>query len=86
MIREGKKKKGSALVVFADGDACATASGATCGRSSNPLVVARAAIPPKVDARETVTRRDDAASARRFAGAGERNDRGASAERRESRL
>tara|TARA_B110000008_G_scaffold261067_1_gene282168 strand:+ start:14122 stop:14853 length:732 start_codon:yes stop_codon:yes gene_type:complete len=62
VIREGKKKKGSALVVFADGDACATASGATCGRSSNPLVVARAAIPPKVDAGEPAKRRDDAAS------------------------
>lgn len=47
VLREGKKKKGSALVVFATIDACVAASNATSGDLSNPLVVTRAAIPAK---------------------------------------
>lgn len=47
VLREGKKKKGSALVVFAAVDACVAASNATSGDLSNPLVVTRAAIPSK---------------------------------------
>jgi DnaJ family protein C protein 17 len=62
VIRDGKKKKGSAIVVFVDGDACAIAAEATCGRSSNPLVTARAAIPPKVVATNEVKSRADVAS------------------------
>jgi len=46
VLREGKKKKGSALVVFASREACVAASRAASGDWSNPLVVARAAIPP----------------------------------------
>lgn len=45
VIREGKKKKGSALVVFRDADSCVNASTSSCGDVSNPLVVTRAAIP-----------------------------------------
>ena len=46
VMREGKKKKGSALVVFASLDACARAAVAACGRASNPLISTRAAVPP----------------------------------------
>ena len=45
VIREGKKKKGSALVVFRDADSCVKASTSSCGEISNPLIVTRAAIP-----------------------------------------
>ena len=46
IMREGKKKKGSALVVFASLDACSRAASASCGRTSNPLISTRAAVPP----------------------------------------
>jgi len=47
VIREGKKKKGSALVVFADEETCVRASTATCGRADNALIISRAAVPPQ---------------------------------------
>ena len=45
VIREGKKKKGSALVVFADVAAAARAAAAANGDPANPLVTLRAAVP-----------------------------------------
>jgi DnaJ family protein C protein 17 len=45
VIREGKKKKGSALVVFADVAAAARAAAAANGDTANPLVTLRAAVP-----------------------------------------
>ena len=45
VIREGKKKKGSALVVFADAEAAARAAAAANGDPANPLVTLRAAVP-----------------------------------------
>lgn len=45
VVREGKKKKGSALVVFENVEACERAARASCGRVSNPLVTTRAATP-----------------------------------------
>ena len=45
VIREGKKKKGSALVVFGDEETCVQASRVTCGRPDYPLLLSRAAVP-----------------------------------------
>ena len=45
VIRDGKKKKGSALVVFADVEAAARAAAAANGDPANPLVTLRAAVP-----------------------------------------
>ena len=47
VIREGKKKKGSALVVFGDEETCVQASRVTCGRPDNALIISRAAVPPE---------------------------------------
>jgi DnaJ family protein C protein 17 len=46
VIREGKKKKGSALVVFADVAAAKRAAANVNGDKENPLVTLRAAVPP----------------------------------------
>lgn len=46
VIREGKKKKGSALVVFADVAAAKRAAANVNGDRENPLVTTRAAVPP----------------------------------------
>lgn len=46
VIREGKKKKGSALVVFAEVAAAARAAANVNGDPANPLVTLRAAVPP----------------------------------------
>ena len=46
VIREGKKKKGSALVVFTDVAHAAKAATAQCGDPANPLLAVRAAVPP----------------------------------------
>jgi DnaJ family protein C protein 17 len=46
VIREGKKKKGSALVVFADVAAAKRAAANVNGDRENPLVTLRAAVPP----------------------------------------
>ena len=46
VIREGKKKKGSALVVFADVAAAKRAAANVNGDKENPLVTTRAAVPP----------------------------------------
>jgi DnaJ family protein C protein 17 len=46
VIRDGKKKKGSALVVFAEVDHAAKAATAQCGDPTNPLLAVRAAVPP----------------------------------------
>ena len=47
VVREGKKKKGSALVVFGDEETCVQASRVTCGRPDNALIISRAAVPPE---------------------------------------
>ena len=47
VMREGKKKKGSALVVFGDEETCVQASRVTCGRPDNALIISRAAVPPE---------------------------------------
>jgi DnaJ homolog subfamily C member 17 len=46
VIREGKKKKGSALVVFAEVAAAKRAAANVNGDRENPLVTTRAAVPP----------------------------------------
>ena len=46
VIREGKKKKGSALVVFAEVAAAKRAAANVNGDKENPLVTTRAAVPP----------------------------------------
>jgi len=46
VIREGKKKKGSALVVFTDRATAARAASAPAGDAANPLLAVRAAVPP----------------------------------------
>ena len=46
VIREGKKKKGSALVVFAEVAAAKRAAATVNGDRENPLVTTRAAVPP----------------------------------------
>ena len=47
VIRDGKKKKGSALVVFAERVHAAKAVMAQCGDPTNPLLATRAAVPPR---------------------------------------
>lgn len=39
VLREGKKRKGSALVVMATSEGAAAAAGAVCGDMANPLLV-----------------------------------------------
>ena len=46
VIRDGKKAKGSALVVFAEQGQAAKAATAQCGDPINPLLAVRAAVPP----------------------------------------
>ena len=70
VIREGKKKKGSALVVFGDEETCVQASRVTCGRPDNALIISRAAVPP--EGARVRERRDGRAAERRERRGGER--------------
>ena len=47
VIRDGKRRKGSALVVFADAAQAERAGGAQCGDAANPLLAVRAATEPR---------------------------------------
>ena len=66
VIRDGKKKKGSALVVFSAREGAKRAASAACGDPSNPLLAVRAAIPPAgedVDVDAAATAKTTAAAA-----------------------
>ena len=47
VIRDGKRRKGSALVVFATAAQAERAAGARCGDDANPLLAVRAATEPR---------------------------------------
>ena len=47
VIRDGKRRKGSALVVFADAAQAERAGRAQCGDAANPLLAVRAATEPR---------------------------------------
>ena len=47
VIRDGKRRKGSALVVFATKEQAERAAGAQCGDAANPLLTVRAATEPR---------------------------------------